>query len=49
MTDTPIWVLIADDEELIREALAALLERETDIEVVAIAADGRTRRLSHRA
>jgi two-component system response regulator DesR len=36
-----IRVLIAEDEELIREALAGLLERESDIEVVATAADGR--------
>jgi CheY-like chemotaxis protein len=35
MTNPTIRVLIADDEELIREALVALLERETDIEVVA--------------
>ena len=51
MTDTTIRVLIADDEELIREALVALLERETDIEVVATAADGRQavdRALAHR-
>jgi two-component system, NarL family, response regulator DesR len=48
---TTIRVLIADDEELIREALVALLERETDIEVVATAADGRQaldRALAHR-
>jgi two-component system, NarL family, response regulator DesR len=51
MTDTTIRVLIADDEELIREALVALLQRETDIEVVATAADGRQaldRALAHR-
>jgi two-component system response regulator DesR len=51
MTDTTIRVLIADDEELIREALVALLERETDIEVVATAADGLQavdRALAHR-
>jgi two-component system, NarL family, sensor histidine kinase DesK len=51
MTDPTIRVLIADDEELIREALVALLERETDIEVVATAADGRQavdRALAHR-
>ena len=41
MTVTTIRVLIADDEELIRAALVALLEREPDIEVVATAADGR--------
>ncbi|MFF5260131.1 DNA-binding response regulator [Actinomadura viridis] len=36
-----IKVLLADDEELIRTALAALLGLEGDIEVVAQAADGR--------
>lgn len=36
-----IRVLLADDEELIRVALAALLGLETDLEVVAQAADGR--------
>ena len=51
MTDPRIRVLIADDEELIREALVALLERETDIKVIATAADGRQavdRALAHR-
>ena len=36
-----IRVLLADDEELIRDALAALLDLEQDLEVVARAADGR--------
>lgn len=36
-----IRVLLADDEELIRVALARLLDLEDDIEVVAQAADGR--------
>ena len=36
-----IRVLLADDEELIRVALAALLGLEADLEVVAQAADGR--------
>ncbi|RKN08397.1 DNA-binding response regulator [Streptomyces radicis] len=37
----PVRVLLADDEDLIRVALAALLDLEADIEVVAQAADGR--------
>jgi two-component system response regulator DesR len=36
-----IRVLLAEDEEMIREALVSLLEREEDIEVVAAVADGR--------
>jgi two-component system, NarL family, response regulator DesR len=36
-----IRVLLADDEELIRVALAALLELQDDLEVVAQAEDGR--------
>jgi two-component system response regulator DesR len=46
-----IRVLLAEDEELIREALAELLKRESDIDVVATAADGRQaidRALAHR-
>ncbi|MCW3815157.1 response regulator transcription factor [Micromonospora sp. DR5-3] len=46
-----IRVLLADDEELIRLALAALLDLEPDLEVVAHAADGRaavTAALAHR-
>jgi len=41
VTDDKIRVLLAEDEELIREALVGLLERESDVEVVATAADGR--------
>ncbi|GAA1826862.1 response regulator transcription factor [Agromyces salentinus] len=37
----PIRVLLADDEELIRDALAALLGCEPDIRVVGTARDGR--------
>ena len=37
-----IRVLLADDEDLIRAAVAALLGLEPDIEVVAHAADGKT-------
>lgn len=36
-----IRVLLADDDELIREALVSLLEREPDIAVVGTARDGR--------
>lgn len=36
-----IRIVIADDEELIRGALVALLSLETDIEVVADVSDGR--------
>jgi two-component system, NarL family, response regulator DesR len=46
-----IRVLLADDEELIRVAVAALLDLEPDLEVVAQAADGRSaveRALAHR-
>jgi two-component system response regulator DesR len=46
-----IRVLLADDEELIRVALAALLDLEGDLEVVAQASDGRsavTAALAHR-
>jgi two-component system, NarL family, response regulator DesR len=48
---TTIRVLLAEDDELIRAALTALLEREPDIEVVATAADGReaiAQALAHR-
>ena len=46
-----IRVLLAEDDELIRAALAALLEREPDIQVAATAAGGReaiTQALAHR-
>jgi two-component system, NarL family, response regulator DesR len=41
VTDRPIRVLLADDEELIRTAIAALLALEPDLDVVAQAGDGR--------
>lgn len=37
----PIRVVLAEDDELIREALVGLLEREADIDVVAAADNGR--------
>ncbi|MBE9160583.1 response regulator transcription factor [Nodosilinea sp. LEGE 06152] len=39
-SQTPIRVLIADDHPALREGLSALLERQTDLQVVAMAADG---------
>ncbi|MFJ4233786.1 response regulator [Cellulosimicrobium cellulans] len=36
-----IRVLLAEDDEMIREALVGLLEREPDVDVVATARDGR--------
>ena len=38
--DTPIWVLIADGQSLVRAAYPALLERDERIEVVSEAASG---------
>src|SRR5689334_18645311 len=35
MADTPIRILLADDQALVRGALAALLDLESDLEVVA--------------
>ncbi len=37
----PIRILLADDHTVVREGLRALLERESDMQVVAEAADGR--------
>ena len=36
-----VRVLIADDHRLMREGTAALLDRDPEIEVVGLAADGR--------
>ncbi|MCS7264921.1 MAG: hypothetical protein NZ805_08830 [Armatimonadetes bacterium] len=36
-----IQVIVADDETLVRQSLAQLLNAEPDIEVVGVAADGR--------
>ena len=40
MTDRPIRVLVADDQELVRTGFRLILETEDDITVVAQAADG---------
>ncbi|MBF5080993.1 response regulator transcription factor [Quadrisphaera sp. INWT6] len=40
MTPSPIRVLLADDEQLIRTALATLVDLEDDVEVVGQAASG---------
>jgi DNA-binding NarL/FixJ family response regulator len=40
MTDPRVRVLLADDQSLFREALAALLSVRDDVEVVGVAADG---------
>ncbi|GAA0806829.1 response regulator [Spirilliplanes yamanashiensis] len=40
MTATPVRVLIADDDELVRVGLRAVLGAEADLEVVGEAADG---------
>jgi DNA-binding NarL/FixJ family response regulator len=37
---TPIRILIADDEAIVRDGLRAIIEHEGDLEVVAEAADG---------
>ena len=37
----PIRILLADDHEVVRDGVRALLEKQTDMEVVAEAADGR--------
>ena len=37
----PIRILIADDHEVVRDGVRALLEKQTDMAVVGEAADGR--------
>jgi len=37
-----IKVLIADDHQIVRDGLRALLEKEADLQVIGMAADGRT-------
>jgi len=37
----PIRILLADDHAVVRDGVRALLEKQTDMEVVAEAADGR--------
>ncbi len=37
---SPIRIMIADDHPSMREGLAALLERQSDLQVIALAADG---------
>lgn len=41
MNWNPIRILLADDHTVVRDGLRALLERESDMQVVAEAADGR--------
>jgi DNA-binding NarL/FixJ family response regulator len=40
MTDTPVRVLVADDEPLVRSGLRLILDAEPDLEVVGEAGDG---------
>jgi len=41
MTEDLIRVLVVDDHEIVRKNIAGLLRRETDIEVIGTASDGR--------
>jgi two-component system, NarL family, response regulator NreC len=41
MADKRIRVLIADDHDIVRRSISALLKREDDLEVVGTAANGR--------
>lgn len=40
MTGRPLRILLADDQELVREGLRRIVDRETDLEVVGEAVDG---------
>ena len=37
-----VKVILADDHQMFREGLRSLMERQTDIEIIAEAADGRS-------
>ena len=41
MTSTPIRIMVVDDHPLLREGVAALIATEPDLQLVAVAADGR--------
>src|SRR5215813_8590505 len=41
MTSTPVRIMVVDDHPLLREGVAALIATEPDLELVAVAADGR--------
>ena len=41
MTNTPVRIMVVDDHPLLREGVAALIATEPDLQLVAVAADGR--------
>jgi DNA-binding NarL/FixJ family response regulator len=41
MTGTPVRIMVVDDHPLLREGVAALIATEPDLQLVAMAADGR--------
>jgi len=41
MTSTPVRIMVVDDHPLLREGVAALIATEPDLQLVAVAADGR--------